>query len=142
METKLKDNRMVERVVVVYPDLTTDPMNMQGKIGKVTSAYAEDVVTVGFIDGTTGYYKTDALATMLPKNKLLDLLHDDLDLLSANQQREILQIIKEIMKKNPMSALAKAMENEFTKSYCTVTLQAWQELKLGQQNAKQQRQGL
>lgn len=142
METKLKDNRIVGRIVAVYPDLTTDPMNMQGEIGKVTSAYAEDVVTVSFIDGTIGYYKTDALATMLPKNKLLDLLHDDLDLLSANEQRQILQIIKAIIEKNPVSALAKAMENEPTKSYCTVTLQEWLKLKLGQQNAKQQRQGL
>lgn len=142
METKIKDEWMVGRTVMVYPDLTTDPANMQGDIGKVDSVYAEDVVTVRFNDGTVGYYKTEALATMLPKKKLLEQLHNNLDNLSANQQREILQIIKAVTDKKTVAALAKAMEKEFTQSYCTISLQQWRGLKVSQKNEKSQGQGI
>ncbi|MET3876492.1 hypothetical protein [Chitinophaga sp. OAE865] len=142
MKSKLKNITPLDKIVMVNPDLTTDPANMQGKIGKVTGLISIDTVAVSFPNLGTHTYDTDALATLIPRKDLIEMLQVNLDDMSAIEQKKILEIIKASMDKNPVAALAKAMENETTRYYCTMSLVDWMALKREQRDRKSQSPGL
>jgi len=67
---------LVGNMVMVHPNLATDPANRQGQIGIITSSdLKKDEVYVGFGTNALGLYSTDALLVLKPHNEIYkDLL--------------------------------------------------------------------
>lgn len=64
------------RLVVVHPELSTDPVSRQGQIGVIATAdQKNDIITVGFGGGPLGKYSADALLVLKDKQELyLDIM--------------------------------------------------------------------
>jgi len=59
------------RLVVVHPQLTTDPVSRQGQIGVIATVdLKNDTIGVGFGGGPLGRYSSDALLVLKDKNEL------------------------------------------------------------------------
>lgn len=59
------------QLVVVHPQLTTDPVSRQGQIGVIATAdIKNDTISVGFGGGPIGRYSSDALLVLKDKNEL------------------------------------------------------------------------
>jgi len=59
------------QLVVVHPQLTTDPVSRQGQIGVIATAdIKKDTISVGFGSGPIGKYSSDALLVLKDKNEL------------------------------------------------------------------------
>jgi hypothetical protein len=59
------------KLVVVHPQLTTDPVSRQGQIGVIATVdLKKDTIGVGFGGGPLGKYSSDALLVLKDKNQL------------------------------------------------------------------------
>lgn len=59
------------QLVVVHPQLTTDPISRQGQIGVIATVdIKNDTIGVGFGSGPLGRYSPDALLMLKNKNEL------------------------------------------------------------------------
>ena len=143
MKKKIKEPSPVGRIVMVYPDLTTDPANMQGEIGRVTEIVSPGAVSVYFPkDKISAKYSTTALATMLPKNEILKKLQQHLGSLTYHEQKGILSVIRSMVERNQTESLNTAMYMQRIQGYCTVNLQMWQDIKESQILSKRKDRGL
>ncbi|WP_316738475.1 hypothetical protein [Pedobacter aquatilis] len=61
-------------LVLVHPELTSDPVNKQGQVGVIMSAdVASDRIAVSFGNAKLGMYSADALMVLKDHNELLKL---------------------------------------------------------------------
>ena len=71
---------LLDKVVMVHPTLTHDPVHMQGHMGTIYSLDIEkDEVLVKFKNQMIGLYGTDALLMLVPGEEILDKLRAHLD---------------------------------------------------------------
>src|SRR5690606_11421171 len=86
--------QIVNQTVMVHPDLTIDPVNMQGQPGTITHLVDdESSAYVRFNNGVIGLYGTDALLMLIPAEILLDKLRTDIDLLGL-EASEVVDIME------------------------------------------------
>jgi len=82
-----------DKVVMVHPTLTHDPVNMQGHMARIVSVdVANDEVMVRFKNKMLGLYEANALLTLIPGMQVLDKLRSDLEDLDSYDMVDILQI--------------------------------------------------
>lgn len=75
---------LLDKVVMVHPTLTHDPVHMQGHMGTIYNLdVAKDEVLVKFKNQMIGLYSTDALLMLVPGEEILDKLrahlHEEID---------------------------------------------------------------
>lgn len=71
-------NELQDKIVMVHPTLTYDPVNMQGHMGGISYINTEkDEVTVRFKNQIIGLYSADALLMLAPGLEILDKLRTD-----------------------------------------------------------------
>jgi hypothetical protein len=71
-------NELRDKVVMVHPTLTHDPVNMQGHMAKIISVdTAKDEVMVRFKNQMLGLYEANALLMLIPGMEILDKLRSD-----------------------------------------------------------------
>ncbi len=71
-------NELRDKVVMVHPTLTHDPVNMQGHMAKIISVdAAKDEVMVRFKNQMLGLYEANALLMLIPGMEILDKLRSD-----------------------------------------------------------------
>lgn len=74
----MEDLVKVGTTVMVHPDLTTDPVNMQGQMGTINHVLYEDCSAyVKFKHQMIGLYGTDALLMLVPPEIVVDKLRTD-----------------------------------------------------------------
>lgn len=71
-------NELRDKVVMVHPTLTHNPVNMQGHMAKIISVdAAKDEVMVRFKNQMLGLYEANALLILIPGMEILDKLRSD-----------------------------------------------------------------
>ena len=66
------------KVVMVHPNLTHDPVNMQGQMGTIARIDLDkDDILVRFKNQMIGLYSADALLTLIPGMEVLDKIRAD-----------------------------------------------------------------
>lgn len=85
-------NNLRDKVVMVHPTLTHDPVNMQGHMGTIVTVDVEkDEVMVRFKNQMLGLYSSDALLMLIPGMEIIDKLRADL--LYDIESRDMLDIL-------------------------------------------------
>lgn len=131
-------------LVMVHPNLTSDPVNQQGEIGIITSANLEkDEVYVGFGTNKLGLYSTDALLVLKPHQELYRDLLTQVKNLETPDFKTLMEISL-LQEKGGVSHLRDAMElassNEKTLAFSTISLQ--DKLGLSRQEDQAQKQSV
>lgn len=73
-------NELRDKVVMVHPTLTHDPVNMQGHMGTIVNINTEkDEVLVRFKNQMLGLYGMDALLMLAPGLEIIDKLRAHVD---------------------------------------------------------------
>lgn len=140
LSIKYVHRKLLNRVVMVHPNLTSDPYEKRGAIGivsRVSGAPDDLVAHIRFNDGTAGKYKADALITMLSLPSLVnnfkalpvEIVPDDRKLYS--------DIIKMVRAGLHDLAIKHAVSSEFLENVCTTNFQEWADKKLDQLSSKQ-----
>lgn len=129
-------------LVMVHPNLTSDPANRQGQIGIITSASLEkDEIYVGFGTNKLGLYSTDALLVLKPHQELYSYLLTHAKDLKTPDFKTLMEI-NLLQQKGGVSDLRDAMglasSNESVLAFSTVSLQ--QTLGLSRQENHTQQQ--
>jgi hypothetical protein len=86
-------NELRDKVVMVHPTLTLDPVNMQGHMGKIVRAdSANDEVMVRFKNQMLGLYEANALLMLIPGMEILDKLRSNSENLDRYDILDVLGI--------------------------------------------------
>jgi len=129
MEMRYKnENKAVGRIVMVHPDLTTDPVDRQGQIGRVASIDDRETVIVSFTDGVNGKYDRTGLLTLLPRQVIIQGILSNINEQPAQDQRCLLNIRRLVNQNKYAKALQVAMSNDSAKFFCTTSLDKWVEM--------------
>lgn len=81
------------QLVVVHPQLTTDPVSRQGQIGVIAMAdLKSDTISVGFGGGPLGRYSSDALFVLKNKNELYQDIMTGVKDMDADTFKDLLDI--------------------------------------------------
>lgn len=81
------------QLVVVHPQLTTDPVSRQGRIGVIATAdLKNDTISVGFGAGPLGRYSSDALLVLKNKNELYQDIMTGVKDMDAETFKDLLDI--------------------------------------------------
>ncbi len=86
---------LIGTTVMVHPDLTTDPVEMQGQMGTIAHLVDDDnAAYVRFKNGVIGLYGTDALLTLIPNDLVIDKLRTDIGIynMDASEVVDIMEI--------------------------------------------------
>lgn len=123
-------DELFNKHILVHPDLTSDPMNAQGKIGRIDVInYGEDEVFV-MLDNNNlyGLYEADALLVLQPPEHLLENLKASLDELS---KADIVGLLNIYLWQNTRDdeairdALALAINNPNLRDKALMSLRDW-----------------
>lgn len=91
-------DEMIDRIVMVHPDLTHDPYNQRGNVGVVTNIDLErDDVFVEFSDSKIGIYESEALLSFISVKKLeqdIDSIIEDLFLTDYHDAKRVFQLTR------------------------------------------------
>lgn len=118
---RLQDE-LVGQLVLVHPNLTTDPAGNSGQIGVITGADLEnDNIYVGFGKNGQGLYGTDALLIIKPHNQIQEALQQHkmdmpLDDFKALFQISLLQEFRQSTA-NMKTAMSLAMQSETVRNH-------------------------
>lgn len=133
-------DELIGRMVIVHPQLTTDPINQKGEIGIITGAdLLNDTISVGFKSQAFGYYSTDALMVLKSHNTLYQDLLTSVQQLDPKDFKTLMEI--SLIQENGtpsqlLDALQKMKSSESLMDFATISLQE----SLGlDQNEQQQR---
>jgi len=114
-------------LVVVHPELTTDPVERQGQIGIIALADLDkDLITVGFGGSPLGKYSSDALLLLKPKQELyLDIMSKvkEMDVETFKTLLEINMKQEYPTHKNISDALQLAISNPQVMEYSMISLE-------------------
>ncbi|WP_142685404.1 hypothetical protein [Chitinophaga polysaccharea] len=132
---KSKIQKGIGRLVVVHPELTVDPANMKGEIGRVLAFNNSADISVQFPNGTVGRYQPDALLTLKSPVDILATLKRSLEQLCLHQQKSVLEIARLVLNGEPIKALESTGGRELFLYYCTMSFQQWIEAKQKSSNS-------
>jgi hypothetical protein len=86
-------DELKNKVVMVHPTLTYDPVNMQGFMGSIARVDIDkDEVLVRFKNQMLGLYSADALLMLIPGMEVLDKLRAETEDLDEYDLIDVLQI--------------------------------------------------
>lgn len=86
-------NELRDKVVIVHPTLTHDPVNMQGQMAKIISVdAAKDEIMVRFKNQMLGLYEANALLMLIQGMEILDKLRSDSENLDRYDLVDVLGI--------------------------------------------------
>lgn len=136
--------KLVGTAVMVHPDVTTDPVNMQGHLGTISHVIYEDSsVYVKFKDHVIGLYDTDALLMLVPVDLVVDKLRSDIAIwnMDASEVVDIMEMyqlhatgIPEVQQE----ALDWAMTHDKISKAIVFSVEDWIEFQMGGPNQQQQ----
>ncbi|TDX00520.1 hypothetical protein [Dinghuibacter silviterrae] len=112
-------NLLVGQTVIVDPDLTTDPFERRGQIGRVIEYDVQfPSVTVLFDDGKNGHYLTDTIYAMQPRKNILQGLINNYSALTDGERKIILNVIKLVEERAIQPAIYASLTNDTIKRHC------------------------
>jgi hypothetical protein len=103
------------QLVVVHPQLTTDPVSRQGQIGVIATVdIKNDTISVGFGGGPLGRYSSDALLVLKDKNELYQDIMTGVKDMDAKTFHDLLELNMKQERSgygNVSAAMSIALEN-------------------------------
>jgi len=113
---------LIGQLVLVHPQLTSDPAGKSGQVGIITGTELEnDNIYVGFGRNGQGLYGTDALLILKPPEQLKQILQENKTALSFEDHKALFQIalLKEFRPTtaNIKTAMSLAMQSETVRNY-------------------------
>lgn len=130
--------------VMVNPNLTQDPVHMQGIIGTISHVnYEADSVYVKFKNQMLGHYSADALLMLIPAEVALDKIRSEIydrDL-DAYEVVDILDIYLLDSTKDPaqrLQALDVAMYRQKLRNTIVFSVQDWIDIQLERLDMEQE----
>lgn len=131
---------------MVHPELTHDPIEMQGNLGTISHFIEEeDAVYVKFKNSNNaiGLYSTNAMLMLIPAEILLDKLRTDVDLFDITAQEvvdimEIYQLHATGLLDARQGALDWAMTHEKISKAIVFSVEDWVEFQFGRSPRQQQ----
>ncbi len=134
MKQKAK-NLFNGRIVMVHPNLTSDPAHRQGEIGKIVNLFPDrDTAVVAFNNGLHAMYRLNALVTLRPKDALIANYAMRLD--PGSNERKFVDWAAELALTYQAEALKLAMLREDTQEICTMNYSDYVELQMKNQQQK------
>jgi len=123
---KRKSGNIIGLTVMVDPDLTTDPAQRAGEIGKTVSFFPEkEIVTVRFKNRHQAVYPSNALLTLQSKKSILRALASGL-IANGNDCKTMLKIYRlAFIEKRLTKAMPLAMGNNTVRFYCIISIKDW-----------------
>ena len=125
---------LIDKPVLVHPNLTTDPADRQGQLGTVSHvSYDNEVIEVSFADGHKSLYATDALLVLKPHSELFREMMDALKQMGPQDFKTLLRISMILENGTPRQqyeALDLALVNEEVLRFATTNLSSRLELSL------------
>ena len=122
-------DELVDKVVMVHPNLTQDPANRQGQTGKITNVVHEnDEVFVRFDDNSISLYSSDALLLLKPASLILESLRSaiyGIDYLNSKDIVGILDVYALQASGQIKEALELAISNETVRIASIVFVDDW-----------------
>jgi len=86
-------NTLQHKSVIIHPDLRTDPLQMQGKIGYISASNLErDDFFVDFQTGKTGLYSASALLVLRPHYDVYKALMAPTEPLDKQEFKNLMRI--------------------------------------------------
>ena len=86
-------DELIGQLVLVHPELTSDPAGKSGHVGIITGTELEnDNIYVGFGRNGQGLYGTDALLLLKPNEQIKQNLQENKSALSVNDYKSLFQI--------------------------------------------------
>jgi len=86
-------DELIGQLVLVHPELTSDPAGKSGHVGIITGTELEnDNIYVGFGRNGQGLYGTDALLLLKPNEQIKRNLQEHKSALSINDYKSLFQI--------------------------------------------------
>jgi hypothetical protein len=86
-------DELIGQLVLIHPDLTTDPARKAGQVGIITGAELEnEMVYVGFGRNGHSIYGTDAVLLLQPNEQIRQNLREQFTALSVNDYKSLFQI--------------------------------------------------
>lgn len=133
----MKQKKLAGKIVMVHPQLTTDPADNRGKIGVVKSVVNDCVAYVAFEDGALAAYNLDGLLTLSPKAVMLQGLQSNI--MSGNDLDTYIKVYGLTKQEKFREALKMAVDNETTAFYCVTDCLQWLDMKaqISQRDNKQ-----
>jgi hypothetical protein len=115
-------DELIGQLVLVHPNLTSDPAGKSGQVGIITGTELENEnIYVGFGKQGQGLYGTDALLILRPAQQLKDTLETHKSELSFNDHKALFQIalLKEFRPTtaNIKTAMSLALQSETVRNY-------------------------
>lgn len=133
----VKSNFLKDRVVMVAPDLTTDPLSKQAEIGRIIKADLKtDTAQVRFSDGKQGAYSLDALLTLLPLPMIEQGLKSNFYTFSMQERQAYINVINAVSRNRHADALMAAKESPDILLFSTTNAQSWNEMQRSRQYEK------
>ncbi len=86
-------HELIDKLVLVHPELTFDPVIKQGQAGTITNVIHEnDEIYVKFEDAVFGLYSTDALLVLRPMFDLIENLRTGIETMERADVLALLNI--------------------------------------------------
>jgi len=114
-------DELIGQLVLVHPELTSDPAGKPGQVGIVTGTELEnDNVYVGFGRHGQGRYGTDALLLLRPADQIKTLLQEHQQELNVHDYKALFQIslLQEFRQStaNTKTAMSLALQSEIVRN--------------------------
>lgn len=135
------NDELLERVVLIHPELTTDPADMRGRVGKVIEDN-DQYLTVSFpAENIKAKYTYEGVVALKTYKQMLDYLLQSYDDIKYSDKRIILGAMK--MQAEGRESLALALLSGYPDALSACTLSC-SEIKdnIKHLNRKQNRKGL
>ncbi|MBK1439781.1 hypothetical protein JHJ32_07290 [Parapedobacter sp. ISTM3] len=127
---KVKKDFMIGRVARVPSDLTTDPFERRGEIGRIVNTdRVNDTITMKFDDGLTADYVFNCLEILLPTKAILYGLNAKWKEFDKEERSIIKEVIRLASKKDSKAALMLACTETAVKNFCVTDTEAFYALK-------------
>ena len=115
-------DELTGHLVLIHPDLTTDPARKAGQVGIITGAELEnELIFVGFGKNGHGTYGTDAVLLLKPNEQIVQNLQDHQAELNVNDYKSLFQIslLQELRPStaNIKTAMSLALQNETVRNH-------------------------
>ncbi|MET3876491.1 hypothetical protein [Chitinophaga sp. OAE865] len=116
---------LIGKLVMVHPELTTDPINMRGNTGRIEEQFPDEVVKVSFGDGRSGEYYTNALLMLNSESSIITRFLDNRIKLRPSDGDLFLKVIKLMSIHQQALAMKEAISSPVVEFYCMLTADQW-----------------
>jgi hypothetical protein len=114
-------DELIGQLVLIHPDLDTDPERKAGQVGIITGAELDyELVYVGFGRNGHGTYGTDVVLMLKPNEQIRQNLREQFTELSVNDYKSLFQIslLQELKPStaNIKTAMSLALQSEMVRN--------------------------